>query len=139
MAAKEIYDYLSAVTPDYSTTVLEVSPQRILVEEASWKQNIFETDDRSEQVITLGGPFFDVTLEWPAISESDAGTIFDFFNDTNKGRGFARSFQWSHPKDGHVYVVKFRSVLKRTYSAEQPSSMKIDSVGLRVVGRINDS
>lgn len=137
MAAKEMYDYVSTVTPDYDST-LNVTPQNVLVEGASWAQNVQETDDRTEQVLTLGGPFFDVHLEWTVISEADAGTIFDFYNDIGKGKGFARSFKWAHPKDGHTYVVKFRSVLKRTYAVAMPGYQKVDSVTLRVIGRVAD-
>jgi len=138
MAAKEMYDYLSAESPDYSTTTLTVNPQRVLVEESSWAQTVQEADDRTEQVLSLGGPFFDVTLEWAVITEADAGTIFDFFNDTAKGKGFARSFKWAHPVDGHTYVVRFRSPLRRAYSADMPSYREVDAVDLRVIGRIDD-
>jgi hypothetical protein len=40
MAAKEMYDYLSTVTPDYSATTLSVKPQNVLTETVSWKQNV---------------------------------------------------------------------------------------------------
>lgn len=138
MAAKEMYDYLSTVSPDYNAT-LGVTPQNVLVEDSSWNQNVQETDDRTEQVLTLGGPFFDVRLEWTAITAADAGTIFDFFNDTSKGKGFARSFKWDHPLDGHTYVVRFRSKLKRTYSTAMPGYQQVDAIDLRVIGRIADA
>lgn len=138
MAEKEMYDYLSAVTPDYNAT-LNITPQNVLVEDANWNQVVQESDDRTEQVLTLGGPFFDVRLEWTAISLTDAGTIFDFFNDSAKGAGFARSFKWSHPTDGHTYVVRFRSRMNRSYSVNMPGFLKVNALTLRVIGRINDA
>lgn len=139
MAAKEMYDYLSVVSPDYSATTLSVTPQNILSEMVSWKQNVQETDDGTEQVLSLGGPFFKVQLQWDVISDADAGTIFDFFSDSSKGKGFAQSFKWEHPTDDHTYVVKFRSKLKRVFSVQMASYRKIDAVDLKVIGRIADA
>jgi hypothetical protein len=139
MAAKEMYDYLSTVTPDYSATTLSVSPQNVLTETVSWKQNVQEADDGTEQVLSLGGPFFNVQLQWDVISDSDAGTVFDFFSDSAKGKGFAQSFKWTHPTDGHTYVVKFRSNLKRVFTTSMVDWRKIDAVDLKVIGRIADA
>ncbi len=138
MAEKEMYDYLSNVTPDYNAT-LDVTPQRTLPEDISWHQIVQEADDRTEQVLTLGGPFFDIRLEWAGITPADSGTIMDFYSDPNKAKGFARSFKWDHPKDGHTYVVKFRSRLRRVYTTNMPGHHRVDALDLRVIGRIPDA
>jgi len=136
MAAKEMYDYLSDVTADYTTTELSVAPQRILVEQGSMgSQVVHEADDASEQVITFSSDnIFFVTLQWDAITEADAGTIFDFFHDTSKAKGKARSFYWQHPKDGHTYTVKFKSTLNRSYASNMPNHQAIEQVTLKVLG-----
>lgn len=137
MAAKEMYDYLSVVTPEYDAT-LNITPQEVLIENHSWKQIIQETDDRTEQVLTIAGPFFDILLQWDVISDSDAGTIVDFYNDSAKGKGFARSFKWDHPTDEHTYVVKFRSELQKRYVARKVNYREITQLKLKVIGKISD-
>lgn len=136
MAAKEMRDYLSNVVADYTSTELSVSPQQTLIEKGSLgNQIVHEADDNSEQVITLSSDSeFIVTLQWTAISEADAGTIFDFFHDNSKAKGFARSFYWQHPKDGHTYTVKFRSELERRYRTQLHNYQEIAQVKLKVIG-----
>lgn len=142
MAAKEIYDYVSTVVPDYSTTALSVNPQKVLVEDVEKNQEVHGFDDGSERVINYDDDFvFHVSLQWgTGISEADAGTILDFFADTSKGNGFARSFKWDHPEDGHTYVVKFRSKLRRRYKAGAATAgyRGVDELKLKVIGRIAD-
>jgi len=139
MAEKEMYDYLSTVTPDYSATTLNVSCQTELLETGEFSQEIHEGDDTSEEVISFSStPKFFIEVQWPWKSASDTGTILDFFTDTAKGYGYSRSFKWVHPKDGHTYVVKFRSKIQRIYRPGVVSTYGIGSMILKVIGRIVD-
>jgi hypothetical protein len=133
-----MYDYLNTVAPDYDGT-LNVTPQNVMVEKTTWKQNVQETDDGTEQVLSLGGPHFLVSLQWTSLNESDAGTITDFYNDSAKGKGFARSFKWDHPTDEHTYVVKFRSAMQKRYVAQKGVYREISEIKLKVIGRIADA
>ena len=141
MAAKEIYDYLSTATPDYSTTTLSIKCKVELLETGDFSQEIHEGDDTSEEVITFSStPLFFVELQWPYMSESDTGTIIDFFYDTAKAYGFSRSFKWAHPTDGHTYVVKFRSKMVRKLSYTISGALyHINTIQLKVIGTIADA
>ncbi|MCK9265211.1 MAG: hypothetical protein M0R18_15615 [Deltaproteobacteria bacterium] len=140
MAAKEMYDYLSTATPDYSATTLSVTPTDVLVEDGQFNQALHQTDDNGRNVVTLADtPIFVVRLQWQMRSEEDAGTIVDFYFDTDKAKGMARSFKWSHPLDGHTYVVKFASPLPRGFSSRVPNRHNIDEVQLAVLGVIADA
>jgi len=138
MSAKEMYDYLSEATPDYSATTLSIPCQVELIESGEFSQEVHEGDDTSEEVITFSSsPRFSVELQWPVKSESDTGTILDFFLDTAKGYGFSRTFKWDHPVDSHTYVVKFRSAIKRTY---KPGIFYgINTITLKVIGKVLDA
>ena len=132
MAAKEMWDFLSEVSPDSSET-LSVAPQNVLEERGFKNQIIHIGDDGSEERIVFSdSPMFYVKLEWESISESDSGTIIDFFYDPTKGNGRARTFKWAHPSDGHTYTVRFESGLSRLI---KPTIYGIASLELRVLGR----
>lgn len=134
MALQEMYDYLSSKTADYTATTLNINPQGIMVESGEFNQIKHEMDDNTDEVITVSDtPYFEVELQWTNISNEDAGTIIDFFFDTAKGKGMARSFQWAHI-DGHTYVVKFASAVSRELS--NPNRQKITSVKLKVIGYV---
>jgi len=140
MAASEMYDYLSAVTPDVDVT-LSVTPQRVIIEEGDFNQTPYEADDTSEEVITHSStPRYYVMLQFSRRSESDIGTIFDIYFDTAKAYGIGNSFKWAH-QDGHTYVVKFRDKFSRQLSVGGPALPIIyglPSVRLKVLGRIDD-
>ena len=119
MANAEIWDYLSAtpVTPDYNA-VLDVSPRQVLVEDGEKNQIVHMGADGSEEIISFDDDsVFYVDLQWDRITEADAGTIFDFYHDTAKGNGIARSFKWTNQAeltDPHTYTVRFASSLPRS-------------------------
>lgn len=136
MAAKEMYDYLSVVTPDYTAVTLSVTPDTIITEEGSFNQEVIESDDLSQTVITLSTtPIYYVTLQWTHILESDAGTIYDFYFDTAKAKGRARSFYWLHPVENHYYVLKFAENLSRAFYPGFTSYRSYPSVKFRVLGK----
>lgn len=138
--AYEMYDYLSAVTPDYSATTLNIACQVELIETGQFSQEVHEGDDTSEEVVSFSiTPIYFVELQWPTSNAANTGTIFDFFSDTAKGYGYSRSFKWAHPSDGHTYVVKFRSKIRRTYRPAATDILGISTIMLKVIGRINDA
>lgn len=139
MALKEMYDYLPTVTPDYTVAILQVSPTDVLVEAGEYRQIVYETDSASTIVTTLSTyPVFTVTLQWSYASLDDTGTILDFYLDSAKAQGQARSFYWEHPTDGHTYVVKFSGPIQREYQAGYTTMATVSRVTLRVIGRKAD-
>jgi len=136
MAAKEVYDYVSTVTPDNDVT-LQVTPSGV-AEIGHRNQTVHLGDDETEEVVDLGGgsSIFEFLLSWSALGESDAGTLLDFYHDSSKGNGMADSFEWDHPVDGHTYVVKFRSDVART--VRQSTYFKFAEIKLKCMGRISD-
>ncbi len=109
-----VKDYLSATTADYTATQFDVTPQVVMVEEGKFRQKAVEFDDVSVGVITRStAPVFYFKLQWRVLSEADANKIIDFYFDTGKGKGMARTFEFPHPKDGNTYIVRFWSEISR--------------------------
>ena len=142
MAEFEMYDVLSTVSPDYSATTLNVTPQTLLTETVEKTQSIHEFDDNSDRVTSADDTsIFYVTLGWPTgISKANAYTIMDLYTDATKANAKARSFYWYHPEDGHTYVVKFRSALKRNWKAGKSKAgyLEFPDITLKVIGRKAD-
>jgi len=137
MATKEIYDYVSSIAADYTATELAVIPQRVMTEVADKKQVLHEYDSGVMDVISFSDTtFFNVTLVWEAITESDAGTIFDLYADSAKANGREKTFYFQHP-DGHTYTVRFLGPLQRIYTPSLIAGGRrgIDTLTLRVEGR----
>ncbi len=135
MAAKEMYDYLSSVTADYTTTELSVAPQEILTSIGTKSQVVHKFDDGSVSVISLSdSSYFDVFLQWNIISDSDAGTIMDFWHDTSKANGMENTLYWQHPTDGHTYTVRFMEPLRRVQKGGVVNYQEVSQVKLRVEG-----
>lgn len=133
MAAKEIYDYVSSASADYSSTSMSLTPQEAIPEYGEKNGIIHLGDDGSEERISLSNTsVFDIELKWKSISEEDAGTLIDFYHDSNKGNGTTRSFIWDH-YDGHSYAVRFLSGVPRSLNG---FSRQMVSVKLRVLGYI---
>ena len=113
MAAKEMYDYLDVATPDNNVT-LTLKARGAVREIGMFNQVVHQGDDASREVVTLATDKISyLDYPWKALDEDDAGTIFDYYFDTAKGYGLARSFKLDYP-DGHTYVVMFDSELPRT-------------------------
>lgn len=135
---QEMWDYLStaASTADYTATELTVDPQQVLVERGKKNQFVHLGDDDSEEIVTLGSQsVFHVDLQWNVLDETDAGTVIDFYHDTGKGNGIARSFRWINYAEStqHTYTVRFDSVVPRSV---QPANIhEITRVKLRILGR----
>lgn len=133
-----MYDYLAAATPDYATETLAIRPHRILYEEGGKPQVVHEADDATIAVVSLSAKrVFFVRLQWDALLPAAAGTIFDLFHNAAKANQYARTFKWEHPLDGHVYVVRFASPLRRGYDATRPGRHSFDELRLRVEGYVS--
>lgn len=130
-----MYDYLSVVAPDNDVTLSLPKPSEV-TEDCFRNQEIHEGDDGSEEVVTLDTDVVCyVTVTFPKFKAADAGTILDFYLSDSKGNCMAESFKWDHPSDGHTYVVKFRSDVKRTLKY---TSFQFPHIKLKVMGRIAD-
>jgi len=139
IAAIEMYDYVATVSADNNQT-LSVSPRKVLTEEGSKNQVIHVMDDNSEERIDFGTAdisIFHVMLQWTDITASDAGTLMLFWHGAAYGNGCAESFKWTHPTDGHTYVVRFDCDLPR--SIRIPEIHGVTNVKLKVLGRIVDA
>jgi hypothetical protein len=78
MAAQEMYDYLTAVTADYTALELSVSPSDIIVESGVKEQFVHRFADGQKGVVTMSSTSrFTVTLLWDIITAADHGTILD--------------------------------------------------------------
>lgn len=137
MAAKEMYDYLSVVTADNNQT-LNVSPSKVMTEIGTKNQVIHLGDDGSEERVSLSNDsIFYVTLQWDLLSAADSGTLVQFYHDATYGNGIAESFKWTHPTDGHTYVIRFDSDLNRELYLR--SWFGILNVKFKVLGTIVDA
>ena len=135
MAASEMYDFLSTISADYNST-LGISPQGEIEEESAKSGIIHYGVDGSEERINFNtSSIFYISIQWNILSESDAGTIFDWYNDSAKANGMQKSFKYNYG-DGHTYVVRFDSKLPRRGQAV--SRYGLPNIRLKVLGRIAD-
>ena len=134
MALKEMADYFSStLAADYTAETLSLPPSVVLVEEGDKNQVIHRAADGSRQVITFGSDsIFEVVIQWLSLEPSDAGIIIDLFHNSSKANGFENSFQWSHPTDGHVYTVAFKTKVPREIST--PGYHSVKKIRLDVLG-----
>jgi len=131
VAAKEMADYLSTVTPDYNAAI-GITPQGVVSEESAKSGAIHIGADGSEERIAFGtASIFYITFGWNILSEANSGTIFDWFNDPAKANGMQRSFKYAYG-DGHTYTVRFASDLSRVGQAM--SRLGLPNVRLKVLG-----
>lgn len=140
MANQEIYDYFSTATPDYDV-LLDILAPKTVVEISDKNQIRHYFDDGSDRVIELASdPIVKFTLQYhEGITESDAGIILDFFLDSSKANGYARSFKYYYPNDGHTYVVKFETkIIRRRSYLIGIGYLPVDEVKLKVIGTIAD-
>jgi len=106
MAAAEPYDYIDAASADKDET-LNLDARGDVKEHVFKRQAVHEMDDGADRVVTLAAKwqvFF--YIPFSALTESDSGTLLDFYMNTDKGNGKANTFKYVHG-DGHTYVVRF--------------------------------
>jgi hypothetical protein len=135
----DLYDYLNVATPDYSTTTLNVTPHTIKFNIVK-NQTAHMFDDGSDRPIGLDDDVIvNINLQWNnGVTESDAGTIFDFYADSAKANAAAKSFKWYCPHDSHTYVVKFRNQLSKEWRTDLITKRYVGTpeIELKVVGRL---
>lgn len=137
MAAKEMYDYLSEVTADYTTIELELSSTARLPETVEKEQYLHKFSDGQRGIVTMSSTsHFQVAVQFDNLLPSDEGLIKDMYIDENKANGLARSFYWHHPSDGHVYTVKFLGPLTserefRAYGMISVKQIQLDVLGVK--------
>lgn len=143
MSNAEIYDYLTTITPDYSTTefgydgATQIIPQGILFEEGAKNVIVHLADDDSEQRISISSDTrFYVRMQWNFLDESQSGALIDYYHSTSKASGALNSFYWTHPTDGHTYVCRFTAALIR--NKQTNDRWGIPQIRLRVLGRKAD-
>ena len=135
MAAKEMYDYLSAVTADYTTTELDIDCHEALEEMGEKVQHEHVFSDGQRGIVTMSSnSFFTVNLTMKHLSLSDAGTVIDMYHDEDKANAKARSFYWVHPRDGHTYTVKFMNALPVSFSGQILNRSSLPTITLFVLG-----
>lgn len=138
---KEMYDYIDIVAPDVDITLgaapYEIHPQGVVAERGEKNQVIHTGDDLSEERISFSNSsHFIVTLSWEIITESESGTLIDFYYDVAKGNGTYNSFKWAHPDDGHIYVLRFDCSMERARKAHDIYG--ILNIKFKILGRIAD-
>ena len=127
----EMWNYLDSLTPDYDYS-LPIEPQETMVEDGEPWQKILLGSGFDEKRIELGDVKFYVTLKWPTLTENESNELFSFYLGVEK----TKTFKWQNPKDGHDYVVRFDTKMKRTIAAGGLYS--IDPVRLRVLGNYSE-
>ncbi len=109
MSIMTMYNFLTSVTPDYEAT-LTVDPQDVMTISGEKEIEVHRGRGRSEERVILSDESkLWVSLCWKVLSESDHSTLFDWYHDSAKGCGTARTFWWDPPAqyDSHIYVVRF--------------------------------
>jgi hypothetical protein len=140
MADKEMYDYLTTKTPDYTATTLSIRPSGELKFVGKKTQISHPMDDGGIEVISVNDAmFYDVFVDWSKLTSGDAGTVMDMYSDTNQANGLERSFYWAHPVDGHTYVAKFTSEFTGAYVPGWGTRQKLSGFSMRVFGRKADA
>ncbi len=135
MAAYEMYDDLSNVTADYTSTLV-IKTQKVIIEMGRKNQSIREADDNSEERVSFSdAPIWFVRLQMPSGAIADVGTILEWWGDSAKANGMARTFYWTHPTDGHDYTVRFSKDPTRSIPIGFQDALHGLEIELRVLGR----
>jgi hypothetical protein len=137
MAAHEMYDYLETGQPDWDTAIITIKAKGTVTEESSKAQVIHFGVDGSEERISYGSKSaFYISWDYSQLSETDAGTIFDLYNDPLKANAKQRTFMYTHG-DGHTYICRFDCNLTR--KGRNMLALGFPSIRLKVLARVDDS
>ena len=135
MAAKEMADYLSNLTADYTAEELTIAAQHTLLETGGKNQEVHTADDVSEERITYSDDSeFVVEYAYAGLTEEEGGTIIDLYHNTSKANGLENTFYWQHPKEANIYTVRFMDVITKTHNGNHGSYVSIKAIKLRVEG-----
>lgn len=134
MAAKEPYDYLSSATPDYSTTILDLSSlSERLHEDGKKRQAIKWGSGRSVQSRNFSQTSeFEIEVDPSYLTTTQVGTIYNFYHNISKANGRMCSFRLTLP-DGHTYAALFNSDMERVYL---PTYQKLTRLLFFIIGKV---
>lgn len=136
MSASEIYDFVDIAAASTAAT-LSLRAQGTVIESGGKNQEVHTGDNGDDEVVTYDRPrIFYVSWDWGMLTESDAGTIFDFYHDEAKADGIANTFYWVS-YDGHTYVARFDCKLERT--RRLCTQWGITGVRLKIIGKVADA
>jgi len=133
----EMWEYLSEVAPQYEGT-LSVTPQTAIPFLYAKNQKMFFTDDGTPKISSRASQsFVYITLSWKNISEADANSIIDMWNDASKANGIARSFLYTNLAEtgSKSYTVRFTGPLPGTVYPWGGLRHEITNIKLLVEGR----
>jgi hypothetical protein len=129
-----MYDYLTAVTPDYTAETLNITPHNAIGSEGRKTQVIHEMDDGAVSVVTISSTsFFDIALQWDMLSCTEYKFIMDLYHNPLKANASARTFPWVNPVDGLRYTVRFLGDLSVDFTSS--NLIKVNSATLRIEGK----
>ena len=124
---------LPAISADYTTTTLDITPNKVLTVVGAKAQVIHEMDDGSVAVVSESDTSaYQVQLQWDVLTEAEHTTIMDYWHNPLKANGMKRTFKWLHPVTLVVYVVRFLTDLSSTHNTHEYKD--ISTITLAVEG-----
>jgi hypothetical protein len=99
---------------DYAQT-LSVTPTRVLPKRMSKNSISHRFEDGRVRTKNLSVTKYDAEFQWDYISAADLETILDWYHDSAKANGMARTFYWDDPRSGETYEARFLGPLKTDY------------------------
>ncbi len=128
-------DYLQVIEPDYKGEIIELSPHETLTVSGGYTQISHMSDSGKIYVTTLSDQcVYFITCKWNQISESDRDILLDCYSNPDKAMGRAKTFQFRHPSDNVVYVVRFESEYQDSENTN--GRYTLPSVVFRVEGKV---
>jgi len=124
---------LPAISADYTTTTLDITPNKVLTVVGAKAQVIHEMDDGSVAVVSESDTSaYQVQLQWDVLTEAEHAIIMDYWHNPLKANGMKRTFKWLHPITLVVYVVRFLTDLSSTHNTHEYKD--ISTITLAVEG-----
>lgn len=118
---------------DYAQT-LNVTPTRILPKRMSRNHFEHRFEDGRVWIKNLSATKYDAEFQWDYLSAADLETILDWYHDSAKANGMARTFYWDDPRSGETYEARFMGPL---ITAFEPGALRsVEKMPVRLV-RIN--
>lgn len=104
---------------DYAQT-LNITPTRILPTRLSKRAAVHRFTDGRIRAYNLSTTVYDAEMQWDHISAADRETILDWYHDSAKANGVARTFYWSDRR-GQSYSMRFMGPLESVF---EPASLQ---------------
>ena len=124
---------LPAISADYTTTTLDITPNKVLTVVGAKAQVIHEMDDGSVAVVSESDTSaYQVQLQWDVLTEAEHTIIMDYWHNPLKANGMKRTFKWLHPITLVVYVVRFLTDMSSTHNTHEYKD--ISTITLAVEG-----